>query len=104
MKGGVDMKTTAIGLCALLFTTQALAGTIGIFRIADDKIIAVSDDGTKVVLDSEAFREINSKAEVGDELILDGGRWQVMEKKTDLKSLKVKPSVHDLQQVDLVSE
>jgi hypothetical protein len=75
----MNLKHAALGfVTCFLVTLPALAGTVGVFRVADGQIVEVSDDGSTVVLEASAFRKLKLKAKDGDQVILDGGRWTVV--------------------------
>jgi hypothetical protein len=75
----MNLKQTALGfVTAFLVTLPAMAGTVGVFRVADGQIVEVSDDGSTVVLEATAYNRLKLNAKNGDQVILDGGRWTVV--------------------------
>lgn len=75
----MNLKHIAYGfVTCFLVTSPAIAGTVGVFRVADNQIVEVSDEGATVVLESSAYEKLKLKAQNGDQVILDGGRWTVV--------------------------
>ena len=76
----MNLKQTALGfVTAFLVTLPAMAGTVGVFRVADGQIVEVSDDGSTVVLEDKAYNRLKLNAKDGDQVILDGGGlWTVV--------------------------
>ena len=86
----MKLKFAALGFGAsLVVTLAAQAGTIGVFRVADDQIVAVSSDGAQILVEKEAFGKIKSKAKQGDKVVLDGTQWTLAKNAGKASKLQV---------------
>ena len=86
----MNLKHATLGfVTCFLVTLPAIAGTVGVFRVAEGQIVEVSDDGSTVVLEASAFQKLKLKAKNGDQVILDGGRWTVVHATAQDEPLKL---------------
>lgn len=72
------MKLTVVifGFLAGLFTTtSAQAGTVGVFRVAEDKIVEVTNDGGQIFIEPSAFDSLQRRAVMGDIVSIGDSNW-----------------------------
>ena len=97
----MNLKHATLGfVTCFLVTLPAIAGTVGVFRVADGQIVEVSDDGTRILVEKEAFKKLKLKAKEGDTVILDGTSWMLSE--NEKNAFKLSPQASDLSIVELV--
>lgn len=96
----MNLKNSALGFVISLFVgLPAIAGTVGVFRVTDGQIVEVSQDGTRVLVEKEAFTKLKLKAQEGDIVILEGTSWTLSE--SEKNTFTLRPHESDLSSVEL---
>jgi hypothetical protein len=83
----MKFRNVAIAFIACFASTLfAHAGTVGVFRVADGQILDVSDNGSQILIDQDAFASIQTEVNVGDTVVIEESNWKVIsESKGNLK-------------------
>ncbi len=96
--------TIALGL-SIGISQFASAGTVGIYRVGENEIIAVdSTQGeTKVTIPAASLHAILQNAKPGETVDLAGSEWEILDSKNDSNSLPLKNKLDNENQINIVS-
>jgi hypothetical protein len=86
----MKFRNVAIAFIACFASTlSAHAGTVGVFRVTNGQILDVSDNGSQIMIDQDAFSSIQTEAKVGDTIVIEESNWKVTAGSKDTLNLSL---------------
>jgi hypothetical protein len=72
----IKLSFAIFGLVASLLTTwTAQAGTVGVFRVAEDQILDSTSDGAQIFLEQTVFEDLARKVNSGEIVTIGHSNW-----------------------------